>query len=124
MRAGYLIASGSSADGSSTRPTEAVLKTFMEATQQGLRQVKDCRVTAHLLTPGPVVGDDGPAGRSAGTTACASTSEQVVEFMLDALDWGDFHIRPRRGAQETAYDPGDCPSPVFGNGWTLASPSG
>lgn len=95
-RAGYLIASRPIERGASENPSEAVLKTFMEATRQGLRQVTPCGITAHLLTPGLVVGDNASGERSAGTPTGASTPEQVVEFMLDALDWGDFHIRPRR----------------------------
>ncbi|MEI4481480.1 MULTISPECIES: SDR family NAD(P)-dependent oxidoreductase [unclassified Phyllobacterium] len=67
------------------------VKTFTEALQHELRNMKDCHVTAHLFIPGFVYtaltkGDrvEKPAG--------AWTPEQTVDFMLESVAAGDFYI--------------------------------
>lgn len=67
------------------------VKTFTEALQHELRNMKDCHVTAHLFIPGFVYtaltkGDrvEKPAG--------AWTAEQTVDFMLESVAAGDFYI--------------------------------
>ncbi len=65
--------------------------TYTESIAHALRAVEDCQLTAHLLIPGFTYTGmiarfipEKPDG--------AWTSEQVVEFMIEALDNGDFYV--------------------------------
>jgi NAD(P)-dependent dehydrogenase (short-subunit alcohol dehydrogenase family) len=70
--------------------SKAALKTFTEGLAHELRNTQGTRLSAHLLIPGftytglTVGADQKPAG--------AWTGEQVVDFMLESLDRGDFYI--------------------------------
>lgn len=71
--------------------SKAGVKVVTEALAHELRNIDDCRVTAHLLIPGfTFTGltrgsrQDKPAG--------AWTPEQVVDFMLEAMSREDFYI--------------------------------
>ena len=65
---------------------KAAVKTYTELLQHDLRNVEDCAVSAHLLIPG-LTG----TGRRAGQPG-AWTPEQVVDFMIAALEWDNFYI--------------------------------
>ena len=72
--------------------SKAALKAMTEALAHDLRGRPDCRVTAHLLIPGFVYTG---LTRARGVTekpAAAWTPEQTVDFMLDAVERGDFYI--------------------------------
>lgn len=71
--------------------SKAGIKAVTESLQHELRNTENCRVSAHLLIPGfTYTGmirqfvEEKPAS--------AWTSEQVVEFMIDAVTRGDFYI--------------------------------
>lgn len=88
--------------------SKAGVKVLTESVQHQLRSTEGCRLTAHLLVPGwtdtainrkaardraLLEGSDAatlapPAPRPAG----AWTSEQVVDFLLQAVERGDFYI--------------------------------
>ncbi|MFK8020416.1 MAG: SDR family NAD(P)-dependent oxidoreductase [Pseudomonadales bacterium] len=71
--------------------SKAGIKSFTEALQHTLRNTEGCQLSAHLLVPGftytgmirRFMPDKPPA---------AWTAEQVVEFMLEKIDLGDFYI--------------------------------
>jgi NAD(P)-dependent dehydrogenase (short-subunit alcohol dehydrogenase family) len=67
------------------------VKTFTEALQHELRNMPDCKVTAHLLIPGFVFTGLTANGRT-DKPAAAWTPEQTVDFMLESLARGDFYI--------------------------------
>jgi NAD(P)-dependent dehydrogenase (short-subunit alcohol dehydrogenase family) len=72
---------------------KAGVKALTEAMAHELRNLPDCRVTAHLLIPGFTF--TGITARTPGQTekpAAAWTAEQVVDFMLAAMGQGDFYI--------------------------------
>jgi NAD(P)-dependent dehydrogenase (short-subunit alcohol dehydrogenase family) len=72
---------------------KAGVKALTEATAHELRNLPDCRVTAHLLIPGFTF--TGITASTPGQTekpAAAGTAEQVVDFMLAAMGEGDFYI--------------------------------
>jgi len=72
---------------------KAGVKALTEAMAHELRNLPDCRVTAHLLIPGFTF--TGITARTPGQTekpAAALTAEQVVDFMLAAMGQGDFYI--------------------------------
>jgi NAD(P)-dependent dehydrogenase (short-subunit alcohol dehydrogenase family) len=71
--------------------SKAGVKVFTEALQHELRNVEDCKVTAHLLIPGFVF-TSMTAGARTEKPAGAWTPEQTVEFMLDNLRAGTFYI--------------------------------
>lgn len=70
---------------------KAGVKAFTEALQHELRNMPDCKVTAHLLIPGFVYTPLTARGRDEKPEA-AWTPEQTVEFMMDSLARGDFYI--------------------------------
>jgi hypothetical protein len=64
---------------------------YTEALEHQLRNTPGCRIRAHLLVPGFVftgLSTGYPGPKPAG----AWTAEQVVEFMMAALERGDFYI--------------------------------
>lgn len=71
--------------------SKAGVKAFTEALQHELRNMKDCRVTAHLLIPGFVFTGLTAKGRTE-KPAGAWTPKQTVDFMLARLEAGDFYI--------------------------------
>ena len=71
--------------------SKAGVKAFTEALQHELRTMPGCRVSAHLLIPGFVFTPLTARGRTAKPDG-AWTPEQVVDFMLERLDAGDFYI--------------------------------
>jgi NAD(P)-dependent dehydrogenase (short-subunit alcohol dehydrogenase family) len=70
---------------------KAGVKAFTEALQHELRNMENCRVSAHLLIPGFVYTPLTSRGRSE-KPAAAWTPEQTVAFMMDSLEKGDFYI--------------------------------
>jgi NAD(P)-dependent dehydrogenase (short-subunit alcohol dehydrogenase family) len=70
---------------------KAGVKAFTEALQHELRNMPDCRVSAHLLIPGFVYTPLTARGRAEKPEA-AWTPEQTVDFMMDSLASGDFYI--------------------------------
>lgn len=70
---------------------KAGVKAFTEALQHELRNMPDCRVSAHLLIPGFVYTPLTARGRAEKPEA-AWTPEQTVDFMMDSLERGDFYI--------------------------------
>lgn len=70
---------------------KAGVKAFTEALQHELRNMENCRVSAHLLIPGFVYTPLTSRGRSE-KPAAAWTPEQTVAFMMDSLKKGDFYI--------------------------------
>jgi NAD(P)-dependent dehydrogenase (short-subunit alcohol dehydrogenase family) len=94
---GAIISTGSK-QGITTPPgdtaynvSKAGVKVVTEALAHELRNAEGCRVTAHLLIPGftftgftRVRVSEKPEG--------AWTPEQVIDFMLPAMDRGDFYI--------------------------------
>ena len=96
-RPGLVINTGSK-QGITTSPgdpaynvSKAGVKAFTEALQHELRTMPGCRVSAHLLIPGFVFTPLTARGRTAKPDG-AWTPEQVVDFMLERLDAGDFYI--------------------------------
>lgn len=67
------------------------VKTFTEALQHDLRNIKGCHVTAHLFIPGFVY-TPLTAGDRTEKPAGAWTAEQTVDFMLERVSAGDFYI--------------------------------
>jgi NAD(P)-dependent dehydrogenase (short-subunit alcohol dehydrogenase family) len=66
--------------------TKSALRTYTEGMQHELRNIEGCRITAHLLIPGWTT--TGKREHKPG----AWLPEQVIDFMLPALDRGDFYI--------------------------------
>jgi NAD(P)-dependent dehydrogenase (short-subunit alcohol dehydrogenase family) len=70
--------------------SKSALKTFTEGLEHALRNEPGAAISAHLLIPGFTF-----TGITEGATtkpAGAWTGEQVVEFMLESLQQGDFYI--------------------------------
>ncbi len=70
--------------------SKAGIKALTEGLQHTLRNTPDCQVSAHLLVPGFTF-----TGLTRGATEKppgAWTPDQVVDFMLDGIDQGDFYI--------------------------------
>lgn len=96
-KAGLIINTGSK-QGITTPPgdpaynvSKAGVKAFTEALQHELRNMKDCKISAHLLIPGFVFTGLTAKGRTE-KPAGAWTPEQTVDFMLTRLEAGDFYI--------------------------------
>ncbi|MDB5422724.1 MAG: short-chain dehydrogenase/reductase [Phenylobacterium sp.] len=96
-RPAFVVATGSK-QGITTPPgnaaynvSKAALKAFTEALQHELRNTPDSRISAHLLIPGFTY-TGLTATRIAEKPPGAWTPEQVVEFMLESLDRGDFYV--------------------------------
>ena len=108
-RPGLVINTGSK-QGITTPPgdpaynvSKAGVKAFTEALQHELRTMRGCRVSAHLLIPGFVFTPLTARGRTAKPDG-AWTPEQVVDFMLERLDAGDFYILCPDGDVSRALD--------------------
>lgn len=69
--------------------SKAALKTFTEALSYELDMTEGAQVRAHLLVPGFTF--TGMTGRGERPPS-AWTGEQVVDFMLAAIDGGDFYV--------------------------------
>lgn len=70
---------------------KAAVKVFTEALQHHLRNLPGARVEARLFIPGFVwtpLTENGRTGKPAG----AWTADQVVDFLIEALDGDDFYI--------------------------------
>jgi NAD(P)-dependent dehydrogenase (short-subunit alcohol dehydrogenase family) len=100
--------------------SKAGVKVLTESVQHQLRNAPGCRITAHLLVPGwtdtainrkatrdraRLAGDaaaplEAPSAKPTG----AWTSEQVVEYMLQAIGNGDFYILCPDNDVSTALD--------------------
>lgn len=97
-RRGLVINTGSK-QGITTPPgnapynvSKAALKVMTEALAHDLRGRDGCLVTAHLLIPGFVFTGLTRARGVIEKPAGAWTPDETVEFMLTALDRGDFYI--------------------------------
>jgi NAD(P)-dependent dehydrogenase (short-subunit alcohol dehydrogenase family) len=71
--------------------SKAGVKVVTEALAHELRNIDDCKVSAHLLIPGFTF-TGMTAGSNVEKPAGAWTAEQVVDFMLDSMGKGDFYI--------------------------------
>jgi NAD(P)-dependent dehydrogenase (short-subunit alcohol dehydrogenase family) len=71
--------------------TKAGIKVLTEALAHALRNEPGCRVTAHLMIPGFVFTGMTARGRTE-KPADAWTADQAADFMLQAMDRGDFYI--------------------------------
>jgi NAD(P)-dependent dehydrogenase (short-subunit alcohol dehydrogenase family) len=71
--------------------SKAGVKAVTEALAHEFRNVEGCRATAHLLIPGFTF-TGFTRVRTQVKPDAAWTPEQVVAFMMDALDRGDFYI--------------------------------
>ncbi len=67
------------------------MKAFTEALQHELRNMPNCKISAHLLIPGFVFTPLTSRGRSE-KPAGAWTPDETVDFMLTSLEAGDFYI--------------------------------
>jgi NAD(P)-dependent dehydrogenase (short-subunit alcohol dehydrogenase family) len=72
--------------------SKAGVKVLTEALAHELRNTPDCRVSAHLLIPGFVYTGFTKARGIAERPAGAWTPEQVIDFLLPALERGDFYV--------------------------------
>lgn len=96
-RPGLVINTGSK-QGITTPPgdpaynvSKAGLKAFTEALQHELRNMPNCKISAHLLIPGFVFTELTAQGRTV-KPAAAWTPRQTVDFMMERLANGDFYI--------------------------------
>jgi NAD(P)-dependent dehydrogenase (short-subunit alcohol dehydrogenase family) len=71
--------------------SKAGVKVVTEALAHELRNIEGCRVSAHMLIPGFVFTAMTKGARTE-KPAAAWTPEQVVDFMLPAMERGDFYI--------------------------------
>jgi NAD(P)-dependent dehydrogenase (short-subunit alcohol dehydrogenase family) len=71
--------------------SKAGVKAFTEALQHELRNMPNCKISAHLLIPGFVFTPLTSRGRSE-KPAGAWTPDETVDFMLTSLEAGDFYI--------------------------------
>jgi NAD(P)-dependent dehydrogenase (short-subunit alcohol dehydrogenase family) len=72
--------------------SKAGVKVFTEALAHDLRNTPDCQVSAHLLIPGFVYTGFTKARGITEKPAGAWTPEQVVDFLLPALERKDFYV--------------------------------
>ena len=71
--------------------SKAGIKVLTEGLQHTLRNTEGCQVSAHLLVPGATF--TGMTSRGRGEKPAGSwTADQVVDFMLERLEAGDFYI--------------------------------
>lgn len=96
-RAGMIINTGSK-QGITTPPGDPAynvaksgVKSFTEALEHELRNIDGANLSAHLLIPGFVYTELTKGDRTE-KPAAAWTPEQVIEFMLNGLNAGDFYI--------------------------------
>jgi len=92
-----LIVNTGSKQGITTPPGDAAynvakagVKVVTEQLAHELRNLPECRVTAHLLIPGFT--HTGMTGSGTTKPDAAWTPEQVVDFMIESLVRGDFYI--------------------------------
>jgi NAD(P)-dependent dehydrogenase (short-subunit alcohol dehydrogenase family) len=71
--------------------SKAGIRALTEGLQHTLRNTPDCQVSAHLLVPGSTFTGMTSRGRTEKPPG-AWTAEQVVDFMLDGIEAGDFYI--------------------------------
>jgi NAD(P)-dependent dehydrogenase (short-subunit alcohol dehydrogenase family) len=71
--------------------SKAGVKSFTEALQHELRNMPNCKISAHLFIPGFVFTPLTSRGRSE-KPAGAWTPDETVDFMLTSLEAGDFYI--------------------------------
>ena len=83
--------------------SKAGVKVFTEALQHELRNVADCKVTAHLLIPGFVF-TSMTAGARTEKPAGAWTPEQTIDFMMKEIRAGTFYILCPDGETSRALD--------------------
>jgi NAD(P)-dependent dehydrogenase (short-subunit alcohol dehydrogenase family) len=69
--------------------SKAGVKVLTEGLAHALRNTEGCRTTAHLLIPGFT--HTGMTGRDEKPPG-AWTADQVIDFMIESLDRGDFYI--------------------------------
>jgi NAD(P)-dependent dehydrogenase (short-subunit alcohol dehydrogenase family) len=72
--------------------SKAGVKVFTEALAHELRNTPDCQVSAHLLVPGFVYTGFTKARGITEKPAGAWEPEQVVDFLLSALERNDFYV--------------------------------
>ncbi len=72
--------------------SKAGVKVMTESLAHELRNAPDCRVTAHLLIPGFVYTGFTKARGVTEKPAGAWAPEQVIDFLLSALERGDFYV--------------------------------
>jgi NAD(P)-dependent dehydrogenase (short-subunit alcohol dehydrogenase family) len=72
--------------------SKAGVKVLTESLAHELRNTPDCRVTAHLLIPGFVYTGFTRARGVTEKPAGAWAPEQVIDFLLPALERGDFYV--------------------------------
>jgi NAD(P)-dependent dehydrogenase (short-subunit alcohol dehydrogenase family) len=72
--------------------SKAGVKVLTEALAHELRNAPDCRVTAHLLIPGFVYTGFTKARGVTEKPAGAWAPEQVIDFLLPALERSDFYV--------------------------------
>jgi NAD(P)-dependent dehydrogenase (short-subunit alcohol dehydrogenase family) len=72
--------------------SKAGVKVLTEALAHELRNAPDCRVTAHLLIPGFVYTGFTKARGVTEKPAGAWAPDQVIDFLLPALERGDFYV--------------------------------
>jgi NAD(P)-dependent dehydrogenase (short-subunit alcohol dehydrogenase family) len=70
--------------------SKAGVKVFTEQLAYELRNVADCKLSAHLLIPGFT--HTGMTSRGGDKPAAAWTAEQVVDFLLESIARGDFYV--------------------------------
>jgi len=78
--------------------TKAALKHYTEGLQHELRNTEGCRVSAHLLVPGWTT-----TGKNTHQMG-AWLPDQVIDFMIAALERGDFYIICPDGEVTTEMD--------------------
>ncbi len=71
--------------------SKAAIKTLTEGLQHTLRNIAGCQVGAHLLVPGSTF-TGMTRRRVVEKPPGAWTPEQVIDFMLERMDAGDFYI--------------------------------
>jgi NAD(P)-dependent dehydrogenase (short-subunit alcohol dehydrogenase family) len=71
--------------------SKAAIKTLTEGLQHTLRNIAGCEVSAHLLVPGSTF-TGMTRRRLTEKPPGAWTPEQVIDFMLERMDAGDFYI--------------------------------
>jgi NAD(P)-dependent dehydrogenase (short-subunit alcohol dehydrogenase family) len=72
--------------------SKAGVKVVTEALAHELRTIEGCAVTAHLLVPGFTYTGFTKARGITEKPAAAWTPQQVIDFMVSALERGDFYI--------------------------------
>jgi len=66
--------------------TKSALKAYAEALEHELRNTEECKITTHLLVPGMTTTGNRPHREG------AWMPDQVIDYMLPAVERGDFYI--------------------------------